>query len=222
MRSRIGYSSEIYNVEVQDIAHLENLTSEIKIKIKNAITVLVSDKCDMLVCGRELLDKAIAEGQSHVPVQFVFNMRYPMWKVHITFIKKLRDKKRIKGSGIYHIVPQELRQLGIERAYRGLDNAHQHAAAQEHPDSENLYDQLTKSLLDRGYDDNYPMDLQLCRSLGVQDTLNQGHHRMGAMIENDIRRASIRFSAVGYIPNPFRWVLLKLAKEELKKKRKNS
>tara|TARA_Y100001960_G_C14593667_1_gene786999 strand:- start:20 stop:703 length:684 start_codon:yes stop_codon:yes gene_type:complete len=218
---RIGQSSEIYNVEINDILSLED-TNEVHIKNKNQITVLISANGDKLASGRSLAQKALQEGNTHIPVKFIFQMRYPIWKLHITLIKRLRDKKRVKGTNIYHIIPQEIRDLGIERAYRTTENAHQHSAALEHRDNANLFTQLTESIVNNGYDDKYPMDVQLCRSFGVQDTLNQGHHRMGVLIEHNIQRASIRLSAVGYIPNPFRWFLLKAAKAELKNKRNKS
>lgn len=220
MFNRLGKSSEIYHILPEDIISLPDYKNSIN--IKDSIVVIISDNGDELVCGRELVENAINDGLMYVPVRFIFKMRYPIWKLHITLIKKLRDRKRIKGSGIYHISPKHIRSLGIERAYRNINNAHKHAASMKHPDYKNLYNNLKVSIIKNGYDDRYPMDIQLCRSLGVQDTLNQGHHRMGILIENNIETASVSFSAVGYIPNPFRLLLLKIAKNMLSKKREES
>jgi hypothetical protein len=209
-----GYSSEIYNVEVDDILNLEDYTDP-KVKAKSAISVLITDDGDKLLSGRDIVEQAVKNKQSHVPVQFVFKMKYPAYKLHITLIKKLRDPKTIFGSNIYHINPQDIRDMDIERAFRTLENTNQYIPTVQE------YKKLENSILENGYDDTWPMDIRLCRSFGVQDTLNQGHHRMGILIEHNITRASFKFSAVGYIGIPLlRCILLKVSKQKLKQKHK--
>ena len=70
------------------------------------------------------------------------------------------------------------------------------------PESERkkLYRQLADSMRRNGYDDRFPLDIMLCRNLGIQDTLNQGHHRMGVAIDCNIQRVSVMFSAAGQAP----------------------
>ena len=67
-----------------------------------------------------------------------------------------------------------------------------------------MYEKLKESMLTNGYNDRFPIDIMLCRILGVQDTLNQGHHRMGVAIDCNIHRIAVVFSAVGQAPRPLR------------------
>tara|TARA_Y100001960_G_scaffold327989_1_gene415691 strand:- start:302 stop:967 length:666 start_codon:yes stop_codon:yes gene_type:complete len=219
MLKNIGVSSELYNIELEDIKSLPYKKIDYKFKDNNAVYILISDDGDSIVYGKEFLNKAEKENLTHIPVRVLFNLKFPIWKVHFTLIKALRDKFRIKSPNYYHIKPQDIRELNIERGYRDETNAHLHSDAIYLQAGNQLYLNLKKSIIENGYDDKFPMDVQLCRSYGVQDCLNQGHHRMGILIDNDIKRASIMFSAVGYIGNPLKPLLLKLAKKSLKKKR---
>ena len=63
-----------------------------------------------------------------------------------------------------------------------------------------MYQQLKDSMSTHGYDDRFPLDIMLCRNFGIQDTLNQGHHRMGVAIDCNIQRVSVMFSAAGQAP----------------------
>lgn len=217
----IGYSSEVYNIEAADISKLADFKGKKKIRTKNQITVLIDKDGDKLISGRQTVEDAIKAGKTHVPVRFIFNLQYPIWKLHITFIKKFRYSSIMPSSEIYHIIPQEIRDMGLERAFRNADNAFQikeawYGTATE---SDNLFEKLKNNLIENGYDDTYPMDIQLCRSFGVQDTLNQGHHRLSLLVEHQIPRASVRFSAAGYTPQPLNFILQFFAKRILKNKR---
>ena len=61
------------------------------------------------------------------------------------------------------------------------------------------YDELYNSMK-RGYDDNFPLDVMLLRMMGIKDTVNQGHHRMGIAIECKLPLVAVRFSAAGAAP----------------------
>ena len=52
----------------------------------------------------------------------------------------------------------------------------------------------------KGFDDNYPIDIMLLRMLGIKDTVNNGHHRMGIAVECKLPQISVRFSAAGQAP----------------------
>lgn len=222
MFKNIGISSEIYHIEIDDINCLPLLNTDYSIKDTQSIHILIGDNSDSIIFGGHLLEKAKQEQLSHVPVRVMFKLKYPIWKIHYTLIKKLRDKFRINCYNIYHIKPSNIRDLNIERGYRYKENSHMHSNAIYKYEDNKLYNDLSKSIIRDGYNDNFPMDIQLCRRFGVQDCLNQGHHRMGILIDNNIARASIKFSAVGYIGTPFKLVLLKLARKSLAKKRLKS
>jgi hypothetical protein len=219
MLKNIGISSEIYNIELEDIKSLPYKKIEYTFKDTNTAYILISDDGDKLVYGKDLLNQAEKDNLTHIPVRVLFNLKFPIWKVHFTLIKALRDKFRIKSPNHYHIKPQDIRNLNIERGYRDETNAHLHSDAVYLKAGNELFHKLKRSIIENGYDDKYPMDIQLCRSYGVQDCLNQGHHRMGILIEHNIKRASIMFSAVGYIGHPLKPLLLKLARNSLRNKR---
>ena len=62
------------------------------------------------------------------------------------------------------------------------------------------YEQLKQSMSEKGFDDRFPLDIMLCRNMGVKDTLNQGHHRMSVALECGVERVCVEFCAVGQTP----------------------
>jgi len=220
MFNRYGRSSEVYNIEIDDILCLPDTQEEIKkaIKQQDEIAILIRTSQDSLVFGRELIEQAKKDGKTHIPVRILFKMRYPVWKLNITIIKKLRLKKTIKSSNIYHIIPQDIRDLNIERCHRTAANAYQNNdLGKISQDAYERYLDLSEEIIKHGYNDSHPMDVRLCRNMGVQDTINQGHHRMGILIESKIHRACIYFSAVGFLNTPFYKWQKKLAQNKLAK-----
>lgn len=219
MFNRWGYSSELYSIEISDIVKLPDLDEQqiqqTGFEPTNEITICIDDRGDSLVSGREELELLLSKGNTHAQVRVVFKMRYHPLKFYITLIKKFRkNEDMIKSSEIYHMNPFEVRELDIERCFRNADNAYQNNDQKYYEsinkDSERLINELTTSLIENGYDDRFPMDIRLCRNFGVQDTLNQGHHRMFILTENNITRASFMFTAMGSIKLPVIAKLLKL------------
>ena len=218
MFNRYGRSSEIYNIEIDDILNLPDTPTSKKnvIKQKDDIAILIKPEKDTLTFGRELIEKEKKEGKTHIPVRILFKMLYPGWKLHITFIKKLRLKKAFRSSNIYHITPQDIRGLKIERCHRTTSNAYQNNdIGKIRQAADERYQELTNEIVKNGYNDKHPMDIRLCRNMGVQDNMNQGHHRMGILIENNIQRASVFFSAVGFFKTPLYRLQKKLAQKKL-------
>ena len=87
MSITIGYSSELYFVEPQDILKLAAAPSDItnQVKQENNIIVLLGNKAtnsaDTLVCGKEIAQQAIADNVTHVPVKFVFLSNIAKWNI---------------------------------------------------------------------------------------------------------------------------------------------
>ena len=109
---------------------------------------------------------------------------------------------KIFSSNIYHIAPLEIRKLKIERNIRTKENAYVFSNPlfyYDEAERKRQYDELYNSMK-RGYDDNFPLDVMLLRMMGIKDTVNQGHHRMGIAIECKLPLVAVRFSAAGAAP----------------------
>lgn len=210
----ICYSSEIYHLEPQDLAMLADSPAEYQqADCSDSVVVLIGQKdiydenkpviYDTLLCGREIVETALAEGKDFIPVRIAFISRISRWDFVSPLIRVLRYKYKAYSSNIYHINPFEIRKLKIERNFRTPENAYQFSNPKyQMPEEERkkLYQKLEQSMRKNGYDDRFPLDIMLCRNLGIQDTLNQGHHRMGVAIDCEIQRVSVMFSAAGQAP----------------------
>lgn len=218
MSTTIGFSSELYFIEPQDILKLADTPADIAAKIRpsDEITVLLgnvdSNTPDTLVCGRCAAQNAIEHKVQHVAVRFVFVSNIAPWNILPIFFKGLRQYFKFKSSGIYHTTLQHLRDLHIERGFRNAENAYDiskrwHISPQERI---NKYNQLVESLQTKGFDDQYPISIMLCRRCGVKDCVDDGHHRIGICVEHNIERIAICFRAAGTLPHGIQNILLKI------------
>ncbi|SPL71233.1 hypothetical protein KPC_2411 [Acinetobacter stercoris] len=72
------------------------------------------------------------------------------------------------------------------------------------------YDKLYNSFKENGYDFNFPMHIMLCRSMGVKDKLNQGHHRIMFCKLHAINEVSTKFISSAYMPPVFQPILKRI------------
>lgn len=214
---KFGYSSEIYNLDPKDLLSLP-LSPSSEEHINDKIIILIgNDKLnqpDTLIRGRKIVEKAVADGIKAVPTRIAFIPRVRKYDFISPIIRVLRYKHHAFSSNIYHINPKDIRKLKIERGYRSSDNAYQFSNprwALPSAEAKKRYDDLKKSM-SKGYDDKFPIDIMLCRNFGIQDNVNQGHHRMSAALEIGLERISVKFSAVGYAPKLLRPLFRILAK----------
>ena len=66
--------------------------------------------------------------------------------------------------------------------------------------------------MQNGFDDSYPVEIMLCRSLGVKDTVYQGHHRIMFCIDMNVPYIGIVFMYVSHCPRFLAKPLYLLAK----------
>ena len=209
------FSSELYPVSPADIEILEDAALPETKKFKDRIVVLIGNsktgETDKLLCGREIINKAVANGKTYIRVRFAFVSQINRFDILSVFIKPLRLRHKIESSNIYHINPAEIRKLKIERNIRNKENAY----ALTNPkfyrppeERDRMYKELFASM-QKGYDDKYPLDIMLLRMMGIKDTVNQGHHRMGIAMELKLPLVAVRFSAAGGAPR-FLHPLLKI------------
>lgn len=210
------YSSEIYPIVPQDIAVLNDgadmpdTSDEIVVLIGN--NKIGGDKtdADVLIKGRAAVRKAIEENTPFIPVRFAFIPANKRFDLLSPLIRKLRYKIRFYGSNVYHINPQSIRALKIERTFKTRENAYSFTAAsrrmtRQERDAE--YDNILNSIKENGFSDSDPIDIMLCRLAGAKDCVNNGHHRMGMALELGLDKIPVRFSAAGASPKILRPVL---------------
>lgn len=211
--NRICYSSEIYGLAVEDLISLPDSNIQLKNTSDDDVILLIGKRKlwfpdypvtpDTLLKGREIVKKAIDEGQQYVPVRIAFENRIKPYDFISPLIRKLRYKYNLFSSNIYHIRPQEIREKGLERNLRTAENAYKFSNPKyqmSEQEREQTYENLVQSMKQNGYDDRFPLDIMLCRNMGVKDTLNQGHHRMSVAIDCGVERVSVEFCAAGQPP----------------------
>ena len=225
---RLGFSSEVYPLETADIAALPDFKDKLKVTLpQDKIIVLLGDDKkgtdDCLLTGRDLVTKAVEQGQNKVKVRLAFEVRTPCFDIFSTMIKKKREKYESFCRRIYHIDPHDIRRMNIERNFKTKETAYNNTKKrwylpQEERDKK--YNKLLNSIKTHGYRDDCPIEIMLCRSFGVQDTVHQGHHRMGIVLECGLTRISVKFKAAGYTPKFLHWLLKPLARHKLQSKLK--
>ena len=223
--SCICYSSEIYHLDPNDLISLKDSKIKDEVNVSDEVILLIGhnpiwiDKstgtADTLLRGREVVKKAIEQKQAFIPVRIAFVPKISRFDFLSPLIRVLRYKHKFYSSRIYHIDPFEIRAKKIERNFRTKENAYKftnpkHKIAKA--ERLDMYEKLKESMMTNGYNDRFPIDVMLCRILGVQDTLNQGHHRMGVAIDCNIHRIAVMFSAVGQSPRFLRPLFKILAK----------
>ncbi len=205
--NKLCLSSELYPISPADIASLADTPAGVTADTKDEITVLIGDsmagQTDTLLAGRNAVNRALADNVSSVPVRFAFFSKIGRLNFISVFIKPLRSRYKIFSSNIYHIDPQEIRKLKIERNIRTKENAYIFSNPRfyyDDQDRKRQYNELYNSMR-QGYDDKFPLDIMLLRMMGIKDTVNQGHHRMGIAIECRLPLVAVRFSAAGAAPS---------------------
>ncbi len=211
--TKICYSSEVYGLDVEELLALHD-SSNIPEKMPDDDVILLIGRRklwvdnypvtpDTLLKGRAKLAKAQELGLRYIPVRIAFESRIKSYDLISPLIRKLRYKHNLFSSNVYHMRPQEIREKGLERNLRTADNAYKFSNPKYQMSEEErhqTYEKLVTSMQQKGYDDRFPLDIMLCRNMGVKDTLNQGHHRMSVALECGINRVTVEFCAVGTPP----------------------
>lgn len=209
MSTLLGYSSELYYIDPKDIASLKDAKSHESSKNEDIIILISPNQQDCLISGRKTIEQAIRDDISAIPVRIVFKPTIPSWNLAAIFIKPLRQKYKYNSSNVYHMNLNKLKELKIERGFRNTENAYKISKRWNISEEQRIarYEKLCSSL-QNGYDDNYPIDIMLCRRAGVKDCIDDGHHRIGVCAEYGIDRIAVRFRAAGRLPRFIQKILL--------------
>lgn len=212
--SRFVFSSEVYPIDPADISVLGNAFVSLPACDDEVVVLIGNNKisgdttnADVLIKGRAAVQKAIDEDKPFIPVRFAFIPANKRFDLLSPLIRKLRYKIRFYGSNVYHINPESIRALKIERAFKTRENAYSFTVSsrrmtRQERDAE--YDNILNSIKENGFLDNDPIDIMLCRMAGAKDCVNNGHHRMGMALELGLNKVPVRFSAAGASPKILR------------------
>ncbi|MBP5399811.1 MAG: hypothetical protein J6Y53_05300 [Alphaproteobacteria bacterium] len=194
-------SSETYNIELADIIALND--ADLPYESKGKVVVLLRrNQPDSLLSGRKILEKAKKENKKYISVRIAFVSEICAYNFFCIFIRPLRKKYQYWSSNIYHMNPAEIRKMKIERSFRSKENAYTFTnPLYRRTDEERMarYEKLYNSM-ENGYDDTYPIEIMLLRMMGVKDTVNNGHHRLGIALECGLDRVAINFKVIGQAP----------------------
>lgn len=193
----LGWSSRTYPLDAGDFAGVPDYDGpeipEADLPDDEVVLLIRPGAPDALVRGRAVV--AAAAGGT-IDVRVVFVPSIAAWNLPFILARFLRDRRRYEGTGVYHIATEAVRQMGLERAVRTLDDPQKRGKV----DRLEKMRKLERSLREKGYDDSRPINVMLCRSRGTEDSLRQGHHRISACLACGIEKMAIHFSAAGALP----------------------
>lgn len=202
-------SSEIYELSADDVSVLPDAGGDAF--SDDGIVILLgrnprredSGNKDVLLCGRALLDRAVKNGSAFVPVRLAFVPANSRFDFLSPFIRNLRNRIRFYGSNVYHVRPQDIRALKIERTFKTRENAYSFTKSSRRmtrAERDAEYDRIAGSIKENGFRDSDPIDIMLCRLTGSKDCVDNGHHRMGIALDLGLDKIPVRFCAAAAAP----------------------
>ncbi|OXU15007.1 hypothetical protein [Sedimentisphaera salicampi] len=213
---KIFKSSETYKLAPEDLASLpaHSDADKLAIRFSEEVAVLIGNaqkgESDYLIKGKAKAEQALSHGIEYVDARIGFQNNMPPFLRFLSMFKFARQKFKYSSSGIYHISAGEIRRMGIERGIRNRENAYGIRNPKWRiPESqrEGKYKELSREIRENGYKDEYPISIMVCRSFGVLDTLDQGHHRISICLEQGVDRMAVEFRAVSKPPLLFALLL---------------
>ncbi len=217
--AQFGISSDIYHIKIKELLVLSDITLPIDL-IRNAnepVILLIGqkklNKPDQLALGRDKLILALSRGETHHPVQIIFEQRAPHLSV-LALLKPIRKKYLDHSTQSYEIFLRDIIDNHLERNIKSEETAYNYSERNKwsvpEDQRQSRFHQIDESFKNHGYDKKYPMAIMLCRGLGVKDKLHQGHHRMYFCRKYNIRYVQVRFLATnsfqGTIKTFFLWL----------------
>ena len=214
--THVGWSSHVYPLEAADVAALADLEGTpvpaTALPSDEVIVYVRPDGPDALLRGRAKVERTLAERgpRSTVEVRVVFKPSVGKWNLPGTLVRVVRNRYRYHGTAVYHISAHAVRAMGLERMIRSVDEPQKRGNIDRHE----VMRALQESLRTRGYDDARPINVMLCRTGGIRDSIRQGHHRISACLACGVDRMALSFIAAGALPRVLtRWRVPRAAGE---------
>lgn len=220
MQNKIGFSSETYHIHIDDLVRLPMNTDYQIHEFSNEVLLMIGDKKnnipDQIIRGNDLLEFAKNSGQQFVPVRVILNNEYNFFfNLLGAFSKPIRTKIEKYSQFHYRILLTDISENQLERNIKTEESAYNFTKKKWRLNDAQRDERLTKlkhSFIENGYDYNFPMQIMLCRSFGVKDQLQQGHHRMMLCKQHNIKVVSTLFMHSTFLPLAARGSLVHLMK----------
>ena len=207
MSTDFGLSSETYHVHRDSLVKLTQQDfafhgGALDCDIVVLLACKANQQQDRIIYLRE---PAILNNE-RLRTRFAFQTEGFLFNFFGSFIKKIRSRRQNFSSHTYRILLSDITDNALERNIKTPDTAYNWTSRRwKLPEQERLarYKELEQSFIEHGYNFEHPMHIMLCRSMGVKDKLNQGHHRMMFCKLHSIHEVSTQFISSAYMPPVF-------------------
>lgn len=207
MQPDFGLSSETYHVHHESLAHLPQRDfSFIAEHLDCDAVVLLACEANQNEDCIIYLKQGANLSQERLRTRFAFQTEGFFFNFFGSFIKKIRSRRQNFSSQNYRILLSDITANALERNIKTPETAYNWTSRRWKLDEDKRqerYSKLENSFKDSGYDFNFPMHIMLCRSMGVKDKLNQGHHRIMFCKIYNIDEVSTKFISSAYMPPVF-------------------
>lgn len=207
MQTDFGLSSETYHVHRESLIGLpqQNVAFPAQTLACDAVVLLACEANQQQDCIVYLRDPSTLDAE-RIRTRFAFQTEGFWFNFFGSFIKKIRSRRQNFGSNAYRILLTDITENALERNIKTPETAYNWTSRRwKLPETERLarYQELEQSFIQDGYNFEHPMHIMLCRSMGVKDKLNQGHHRMMFCKLHNIQEVSTLFISSAYMPPVF-------------------
>lgn len=207
MHPDFGLSSETYHVHQDSLKVLpqHDFSFNGDFIDCDAVVLLACDANQNEDCIIYLKDQTVLN-RSRIKTRFAFQTEGFFFNFFGSFIKKIRSRRQNFSSQSYRILLTDITENGLERNIKTPETAYNWTSRRWKLDEDKRqerYSKLENSFKNHGYDYNFPMHIMLCRSMGVKDKLNQGHHRIMFCKLHGIDEVSTKFISSAYMPLAF-------------------
>ncbi|MCT9263819.1 hypothetical protein MSC41_09215 [Acinetobacter baumannii] len=206
MYTSLGQSSEIYHVHRESLAPLPqqefNLpfaSIDCDVVVLLACTQTQNKDTIIYLKGPDILDKKF------IATRFFFQSEGFIFNFFGSFIKRIRSRRQNFSSASYRLLLTDITENHLERNIKTPETAYNWTNPRWRLSEEKRnerYKKLLQSFQSDGYNFAHPMHIMLCRSMGVKDKLNQGHHRIMFCKMFNIHEVSTKFISSAYMPLP--------------------
>jgi len=141
---------------------------------------------DVLLSGRDLVNRALDEGTPFVPVRFFFRGYSPAllrWPMHL--FAPCKRRFYFVGANVYELDLAVFLRLNLARHSYTRETVYSHCSRFRGMSAEARraeYDKLVASMRN-GFNPHFPLRVMLRRDFGLRDMLRDGHHRLLAAQE---------------------------------------
>ena len=159
---------------------------------------------DVLLAGRDLINRALDENKPFLPVRFYFRGYSPAllrWTMHL--FAPCKRRFYFVSANAYELDIAAFENLRLARHAYTPETVYSHCSRFRNTPVDVRhaeYERLAASMRN-GFDVKFPLRIMLRRDLGLRDMLRDGHHRLLAAKEVGLSMLPVRFVFAGHAPH---------------------